>query len=249
MALADKIGYTESINQPTKIRLSNGKEIAITDWEWRPLYSTIDMLSGFVDPNIAAFSYSLGQQVKCSANIAAANRRDATYKDTNLDAGESKMPAEQEFICYGLAIYLEQFVYDSQGAGETSYTIGAVGLPIPRAANVAIAISRLTVTLHVTQKDFYQNKLGWFSAGGGPFMFSDSAAAARTYANNGLATKDAIDISPVPVHIGGTEAYNVFFQNDDGQAVNWVTELNATDATAVIRATTTMIGLHKRPTG
>lgn len=249
MELAQKIGYTESINQPTKIRLANGEEVAITDWEWRNLYSTIDTLSGFSDNRIPAFSYSLGQQVKCTSNIGANQRRTATLKDTNLDAGESKMPAEQEYICYAIAIYMEQLVFNSQNSGEAAYGVGSAGLPIPRAANVAIAINRLSASLEVTQKDFFQNKLGWFGAGGGVFAVSNTAGAARTYGSNGLPTKDAIDTAPVPVHIGGTEAYSVLFVNDDGGTVSWVDEAAASDANAVIRFTTSLVGLHKRPTG
>lgn len=245
----DKIGYTESINQPTKIRMADGAEVAITDWSWRTLYSCIDILSGATDEQIAAFSYSLGQNVKASSNVGANQLRTATLKDTNLDSGESKMPAEQEFICYAIAVQVEQFIYASNATGEAAYTVAAPALPVPTAGNLAVATSRLTVSLEVTQKDFFQNKLGWFSAGGGPLVSANgnAAAAIRTYASNGLPTKQAIDTSPVPVHIGGTEAYAVLFQNGEGSAINWVDEAGSTSATVVLRFTPSMIGLHKRP--
>lgn len=245
----DKIGYTESINQPTKIRMADGAEVAITDWSWRTLYSCIDILSGATDEQIAAFSYSLGQNVKASSNVGANQLRTATLKDTNLDSGESKMPAEQEFICYAIAVQVEQFIYNDQQTGEAAYTVAAPALPVPTAGNLAVATSRLTVALEVTQKDFFQNKLGWFSAGGGPLVSANgnAAAAIRTYASNGLPTKQAIDTSPVPVHIGGTEAYAVLFQNGEGSAINWVDEAGSTSATVVLRFTPSMIGLHKRP--
>lgn len=244
----DKIGYTESINQPTKIRLANGEEVAITDWSWRNLYSCIDILSGATDDQIAAFSYSLGQNVKASGNITGNQLRTATLKDTNLDAGESKMPAEQEYICYGIAVYAEQFIYNSNNTGDAAYTVAGPALPIPTAGNLAIAMNRLSVSLEVTQKDFFQNKLQWFSAGGGPLVSANAnaAAAIRTYAGNGLPTKQAIDMAPVPVHIGGTEAYAVLFQNGEGAAINWVTEAGVSDAAVVLRLTASMIGLHKR---
>lgn len=244
----DKIGYTESINQPTKIRLANGEEVAITDWSWRNLYSCIDILSGATDDQIAAFSYSLGQNVKASGNITGNQLRTATLKDTNLDAGESKMPAEQEYICYGIAVHVEQFIFNVQNTGEAAYTVDGPALPIPTAGNLALAMSRLTVALEVTQKDFFQNKLQWFSAGGGPFVGvnGNAAASIRTYGVNGLPTKQAIDMAPVPVHIGGTEAYAVLFQNGEGAAINWVDEAGSTSATAVLRFTAQMIGLHKR---
>lgn len=245
----DKIGYTESINQPTKIRMADGAEVAITDWSWRTLYSSIDILSGATDDQIAAFSYSLGQNVKASSNVGASQLRTATLKDTNLDSGESKMPAEQEFICYAIAVHVEQYAYNSNNSGEAAYGVGAAALPIVTGGNLAIAMARLTVSLEVTQKDFFQNRLGWFSAGGGALVSANAnaAAAIRTYASNGLPTKQAIDTAPVPVHIGGTEAYAVLFQNGDGNAINWVTEAGVSDAAVVLRFTPSMIGLHKRP--
>lgn len=247
----DKIGYTESINQPTKIRLPDGGEVAITDWSWRTLYSCIDVLSGATDPRIDAFSYAQGDNVKTSQNIAAtpATLRTATEKDTNLDAGAQKMPAEWEYICYAVAIDIEQYVYNNQNTGEAAYTVAAAGLPMPNLPNVKVAMARLNVALEVTQKDFYINKLGWFSAGQGPFVATSggNAAAVRTYANNGLQSKSAIDASPLPVHIGGTETYSVYFQNGDGTALNWLDETGATVATTVLRFFASMVGLHKRP--
>ncbi len=248
----DKIGYTESINQPTKIRLPDGGEVAITDWSWRTLYSCIDVLSGATDPRIDAFSYAQGDNVKTSQNIAnnPATLRTATEKDTNLDSGSQKMPAEWEYICYAVVIDIEQYIYDSQGTGEDAYTVAGPGLPMPNLPNVKYAMARLNVALEVTQKDFYINKLGWFSAGQGPFTSVSGGAggALRTFANNGLQSKDAIDASPLPVHIGGTETYAVYFQNGDGTALNWLDEAGAPVPTTVLRFFSSMVGLHKRPT-
>lgn len=244
----EKIGYTESINQPTKIRLHDGREVAITDWSWRTLYSCIDVLSGATDKRLDAFSYAQGDNVKASSNIAAGAQRTATSKDTNLDAGAQKMPVEWEYICYAIAVNIEQYVYDSQQSGEAAYLVNAPSLPMPTIPNMAIAMSRLTVSLEVTQKDFYINKLPWFSAGGGIFGTSSGAGAAiRTYANNGLQTKEAIDASPLPVHIGGTEVYSVYFENGDGTALTFRDETGAAAATTVLRFYASMIGLHKRP--
>jgi hypothetical protein len=245
----DKIGYTESINQPTKIRLPDGAEVAITDWSWRTLYSCIDVLSGANDARLDAFSYAQGGNVKASQNIGQNNLRTATEKDTNLDAGEQKMPAEWEYIAYAVAIDIEQYTFVANNVGEAAYTTTGPGQPMPNLPNVKLAQARYNVALEVTQKDFYSNKLGWFSSGVGPFSTVSGGAggALRTYATNGLQSKDAIDTSPLPVHIGGTETYSVFFQNGDGTALNWLNEAGATDATAVLRFFASLIGLHKRP--
>jgi hypothetical protein len=241
------VGYTESINQPTKIRLADGNEVAITDWEWMMLYSVTDVLSGSTDTELYAFNYVESNPVSHSGNIPIAAQRNATLKDCN-NTGKGEMPAEEEYITYGLAVEVWQFLADDEGDGESFYSVAAPGLPIPRAANVAIATTRLVLSLEVTQKDFYQGDISWFAHGGGPFMSASGGAAGllRTYASNGLQSKDSIDRSPVPVHIGGTEKYKAIFSNSDGTPLNWVDEAGNTDDTAIIRFKTQMFGLRKR---
>ena len=248
------VGYTESINQPTKIRLSNGAEVAITDWSWRKMYSVVDVLSGATNEELYTFNYVEGDQVSFSANIGVNQRRTATIKDCN-NKGKSQMPSEQEYICYAVAIQIWQFVYDAGTeedplTGEESY-LNPIGGPIANSANLSIAATKLIFSLEITEKDFFTGDPTWFSQGGGPFIVSSGGAGGnlRTYALNGLQTKDAIDRAPVPLHIGGTEEFKGILYNQDGQPIVWDDEDGNPDTTAVLRFRTEMIGLHKRPAG
>jgi hypothetical protein len=238
------VGYTESINQPTKIRLADGSEVAITDWSWMTLFSTIDVLSGATDAELYAFNYVQSNPVSHSGNIGPNQQRNATLKDCN-NTGKAEMPAEEEYICYALAVSILQFRYDNEASGEDAYKVDAPGLPIPRGPNIAAAQGQLVVSLEVTQKDFYQNDPTWFSAGGGAFITGQEASP-RSFGINGLPSKDAIDRSPVPIHIGGTEKYKVIFSNPAGQPITWLDDAGAADPTAVLRFKTTMVGLRKR---
>ncbi len=244
------VGYTESINQPTKIRLSNGAEVAITDWSWRKMYSVVDVLSGATNEELYTFQYVEGDQVSFSNNIGVNQRRTATIKDCN-NKGKSQMPSEQEYICYAVAIQMWQFGYDADETGEDAYLYNAPGGVMANSANLSIAATKLIFSLEITEKDFFTGDPTWFSQGGGPFIASSGGAGGnlRTYATNGLQTKDAIDRAPVPLHIGGTEEFKGILYNQDGHPIVWRDEDGNPATTTVLRFRTEMIGLHKRPAG
>lgn len=242
------IGYTDSINQPTKIRLQDGSEVAITDWSWRLLYSTVDILSGATDELFVTWNYVESDPVSCSSNINQAQFRNATRKDCNNE-GKQQMPSEQEYICYGVSIEFYQFTLDDDEDGEDAYLSDVPGGAAINAGNLVFMNEKTVFALEITQKDFYIGSPMWFGAGGGAFVQSQGGAggALRTMANNGLQSKDAIDRSPVPLHIGGTETFRGLFYNQDGLDMNFTNELGEVDDSIVVRARTSMIGLHKRP--
>jgi len=241
------IGYTDSINQPTKIRLQDGSEVAITDWSWRLLYSTVDILSGATDEQFVTFNYSESDPVSASSNIQQAQYRNATKKDTNAE-DKSQLPSEQEYICYGVAIEFYQFNLDTDEDGEAAYVTGPGGAAC-NAANLVYMNEKTIFALEITQKDFYIGSPMWWGAGGGAFVQVTGGAGSnlRTFANNGLQSKEAIDRSPVPLHIGGTEQFRGLIYNQDGLNMDFVDEEGVVDTSIVIRARTNMLGLHKRP--
>lgn len=227
----------DPINQITKVRLANGQEIAIVDWQWRPLYSVVDLLSGMTDIQVPAFNYSEGDQVSASSNVSSAARRTATLRDTNISA-PSEMPSEEEYLCYGLAIEL----YALTLSGSTYANIA----PLPNGQNVTLLHERMIVELEVSQKAYFQGSLGYFPAGFGAAVAA-TGDTLRTYATNGSPNRDAIDKSPVPVHIGGTEKYAVILHNPGGSAIDFVSDAGAAAVTTLMRARVNFIGLHKRP--
>lgn len=242
------IGYTDSINQPTKIRLQDGSEVAITDWSWRLLYSTVDILSGATDEQFVTFNYSESDPVSASSNVQQAQYRNATRKDTNAE-DKSQLPSEQEYICYGVVCELYQFRMDTEQDGEAAYVSDTPGGAAVNAGNMVYMNEKLIFALEITQKDFYIGSLMWFAAGGGAFIQSSGGGGGnlRTYANNGLQSKDSIDRSPVPLHIGGTEQFKGILYNQDGLDMDFIDEDGNVDNSIVIRVRTSMLGLHKRP--
>lgn len=241
----------DSINQITKIVLASGEQVAFTDWTDRPLYSTADLLSGFTDERIALFSYAEGERVAHTGNIATP--RSATLEDTNI-SNASEMDATQEFLCY--SIQNEVFQVAGTSAGITS-EIARPGAPMPRAGVLALMHWRLTLGLRVSQKFFPQAGYGWFLAGFGPVV--TSTLATSTLAVNGQPGHHARFDQSVPIHIGGTEKYEVWLQNEgtgatvapatgDG-SVNFPDDNGVADPTCYVISRTYMRGLHKRPMG
>ena len=119
-----------SINQITKIRLPSGQEVALTDWSDRPLFSTVDFLSGFTDEELRAFTYSSSENVTQSGNFAAAARRVATLRDTNVSQS-SEMAATEEYLVYQIKVEMAQFTL-----AANQLTINTAGDPIPNAPNL-----------------------------------------------------------------------------------------------------------------
>jgi hypothetical protein len=231
-----------SINQITKIRLPSGQEVALTDWSDRPIYSTVDFLSGWTDEELRAFTYSSSESVTQSGNFAAAARRVATLQDTNISQS-SEMASTEEYLVYQIKVELFQYYL-----AANLLTINQAGLPVPIAPNVAHFNSRIIGELEVSDKAFPQAGIGWFLTGFGPEIAGIPSAAARTYANQGSPQHDASYSMSLPVHIGGTEDYSFIFHNPTGAAVGLVDDAAAADATAVLQARVYLCGLHKRPT-
>lgn len=229
------------LNQITKVRMADGREVGIVDWSWRPLYSTVDTLSGWSEEELRAFSYSQGDTVLATSNMTASET--ATLKHTNIDS-PGEMDALQEMLVYGICIEM----YELIESGSTIVPTEA-GQPAARPNNVALLQERCTGTLEVSQKDYQQMGLGWFAAGFGVSGFGSDATNDRLYATNGAPTRDAVDMHPVPTHIGGTEDYAFIIQNPDGATITYRTQAAASDANLVVRLRVSLMGLHKRPSG
>lgn len=242
----------DAINQITKVRVPDPtspegfKDVAIVDWSWRPLYSTLDILDGATDQQLFTFNYADGDNVSSSQNIVTAGaQRSATLTDcNNSSAGE--MPAEEEFLVY--AISIEVFRWTLSG---TTYSHYNAAEPIGNAPNIGTLQWMLITSLTVSQKDYFQAGMGWFPTGYGPWIApANTAGAALTYASNGFPSREAIDRAPVPVHIGGTEKFSVNFTNAGLAGANTITfddDAGSEQSTRVYSLRTHLVGLHKRP--
>lgn len=241
-----------AINQITKIIFPDPmspegfQEVALTDWSDRPLYSMADLFSGFTDEEIRLFSYNEGQNVVNTANMT--DERQATLVDTNISA-QSELDTTENFLLYAIALEVFEWQYSEQ-AGVGTFTIPNGG-NMPTAPNQMVLHNRLICELDVSGKPFPQAGFGWFAQGFGPTfgaVFGD-AATLRTFANNGNPTAEARYMQSIPVHIGGTEDYNLLLINSPGTAVNFVTEAGATDANRLMQVRAYLVGLHRRPVG
>ena len=75
-------------SQITQVRLPDGRNVAIVDWTDKPLFSTIDLLSGYTDQEIECFTYQVSDNVSSSSNITT--RRVATdRKSTRLNSSHT----------------------------------------------------------------------------------------------------------------------------------------------------------------
>lgn len=242
-----------AINQITKVIFPNPaapdgiEEVALTDWSDRPLYSTADLFSGFTDEEIRLFSYNEGQNVVNTANMLA--ERASTLRDTNISSA-SEMDTTENFLLYAVALEVFEWDYSEQGSAGT-FTIPNGG-NMPTAPNQMVLHNRLICDMDVSGKSFPTAGFGWFAQGFGPTfgaVFGD-AATLRTFANNGSPTAEARYMQSIPVHIGGTENYNLQLLNPTGTAVNFVNEDGVTvDTTRLMQVRAYLVGLHRRPVG
>ena len=233
------------INSITKVRMADGSEIVIADWSDMPLYSTVDMASGFTDQVLRAFSYSDGDNVVATNNIATP--RVATRLDTNI-ANAAEMDATEEMLVY--AISIESFQYPAEGESPSfsqGSPIGAglFGLPFLNAGVLAILQSRIIVSLEVSLKDFAMGGYGFFPAGFGPNIASGGPAV--SIASNGLPSFSSVYTQEIPVHIGGTEKYSLNFENPTGDTVVFP-GLDGEEADTYVSSRAYLRGLRKRPT-
>jgi hypothetical protein len=241
------------INQITKVRLPDGGEVALTDWSSRPLYSNVDLLTGFTDSEIQAFNYTEGDSVSASANMPVASRRIATLRDTNI-ASANQMDTTEEYLVYAIKVEVHHFIRNTTSG---VFAATGVGDPIPNGPLLSLLHNRLVLELEVSQKSFPLAGLGWFVQGFGPVLAvaTPNAGAARTYANNGAQTHASADILPIPVHIGGTEDYRMILHNPPNGpdqtgngAVTFPDEAGGDEANAVAMLRIYMCGLQKRAT-
>lgn len=240
------------LNTITKMRLPNGMEVALVDWTDKPLFSTVDLETGFTTQEINLFQYVVGDPV-ASASPAAATRRTATERDTNIST-PGAMASTEEMLVYSIKVEYHELQLASTGV-FTGATPTGIGQPMPQVQRLAELNRLLLLRLIISQKEYVNAPLGQFMTGYGPH---GSAAVSTDIDNANLAVlgnqgqpqQNAVRSFVIPHHIGGQEKYRVSLVNPGGGAVNFgLTMADATAVTAltVMRATVLLDGLYKRP--
>lgn len=228
------------LNQITKVRLADGQEVGIVDWSWQPQYSTLDTLSGWNDTELRLFTYTEGDPIVTTTNMTITET--ATLKHTNITSA-SEMDALEEMLVYAMCV---EVYFLNQGGSAIDFT--GAGQPIVRPQNLALLHAMTILELEVSQKDYFRAGLGWFAPGFG-VPVTPTADTTRSYGLNSHPSREALDMAPVPVHIGGTEKYAVVFYNPDGQTMTYYDDAGNADTDAVLRLRVNLYGLHKRPSG
>ena len=241
--------------QMTTLRLPNGTTVSFTDWQDKPIYSTLDLLDGYTDQELDAFTYVVGDQVASSSN--AVTTRTASELDTNVQSPGS-MANTEEMLVYAIRPHFYQFVLDTPFDPTTVNlaAAGATGTPTPRQNAIAIIQSQSVLRLRVSQKIEQGAGLEYFNGGMGVYTQQryDAAAlaAGRTVASAGMPTQEAVRSYVIPVHIGGLEKYRVTLENPTGNGIDFgldeaATPADATPGDSYMRLKLYLDGLYKRP--
>jgi hypothetical protein len=250
-------------NTITKVRMPDGREVAFVDWTDQPLWSTCEFEHGATQREMNLFQYVIGDQVPAAAAAgAAATRRAATERDTNM-AAPGSMASTEEMLVY--AIKPEVFMLHLDTANDfTDWDLDTAGVfsghPIPTTVCLAVLNMFCKLQLEISQKIFAQAGFGYFNAGFGVSASGASLVgnvAGRNTAVNGIPSQEAVRSFVLAQHIGGQEKFRVQIINANGDALeigNPETDAatqgaaaSTADTTAVARIHVYLDGLHKRP--
>jgi hypothetical protein len=210
-------------SQITEIRLPDGSIVQLVDWVDRPMFSTIDLLSGFTDNIIPAFTYVVSDNVSGSQNIT--NPRVASERDTNI-ASPSTTASTEEMLVYNIKIEPYEWTSTpaaqspSAGVDSTHWTMARGGAPNVQPQNLAILNFFTLIRLYISQKVYYEAGTGYFNQGFGPFssfLTGSAAVAPIGMATPGLPSAEAARAVVIPAHIGGAETYNIDFVTPNNQ--------------------------------
>lgn len=234
-----------------QFKLPDGSVVRLEDWVDKPVFSTVELLSGFTDQTIGAFTYIAGEEVPASGNVTV--RRTSTERDTNMASAGGAASTEEILV---FAVRAEVYEFSVTGTDATTAVVtGRTGQPMPSANNLAVLNAALTLRLMVSQKAYVEEGFGYFNQGFGPFasnaaLSQSPGATGRTLATPGLPSDEAIRYYRMPHHIGGTEKFRVELKNYPGATIQFLTEAAtpANVATLLHRVIIHLEGARKRPT-
>lgn len=241
-------------SQITQVRLPDGRTVAIVDWTDKPLFSTIDLLSGYTDQEIECFTYQVSDNVSSSSNIAT--RRVATERDTNV-ATPGGMASTEEILIYNIKVEPFEFQAATEDGDvvpdATLFATDLPGLPVPQPQTLAILNQFSLLRLEISQKIYAEAGVAYFNTGFGPFIAGSRAGAAPAagsplaFANLGLPSAEAPRSFSIPHHIGGQEKYRVVLANPTGSTVVFNDSDGAPAERTALTVRILLEGLYKRP--
>lgn len=233
------------------VRLPDGTELTLGDWVDKPVFSTIDFLTGFQDPVLEAFGYNVGDPVPATSNATV--RRTSSERDTNIAAAGGNVSTE-ELLVYALKPEFFELQNSAQATTDmTTATTRLPGQPVPRPTTLGPFAVWMNLRLKISEKVYADAGVQYYNAGFGIFGMgslipTNAAVTGRTYANQGWPGQDAVRSFAVPHHIGGTEKYTVEWRNWDQRVIVLADEAQAAITGGVMQIRTYLDGMRKRPT-
>lgn len=208
------------LNQITTIRLRDGQEVALTDWEDTPLWSTIDIQDGATNEEMLLFQYVESDAVPAFSPGAIASQRTATLRDTNI-ASAGEMASTEEFLVY--AIRPEVFRRALEVADPADFNAllpldSTNMMPQPTGKMIAVMQYFLLLELEISQKFYHKAGFGYYNFGAGLYAVTADPAI-ETMGMKGLPSQEAVRRFAIPQHIGGQEKYRVTLKNPTGEPV------------------------------
>jgi len=251
-----------ALNTITQLMLPDGKVIDLVDWTDKPIFSSLDVQTGFTASEMTLFQYVVGDTVP-GFGTGPTTTRTANERDTNVQAPGS-MASTEEMLVYAIKPEVSFFYTDDAPNVFTSMTFvpGAgvpIGLPLPTAEGLAVLATLLMLELEISQKAFAYASLGYFNTGFGIFVNRPGSTDVSfgSSGNLGLPSQEAVRSFVIPHHIGAQEKYRVNLTNPStlmGGAVNFGLVLVdgepaiwGLDANIAATIKINLDGLYKRP--
>jgi hypothetical protein len=252
-----------SLNTITQVKLPDGNVIELVDWSDLPIYSSLDLQTGFTAQEMSLFQYTVGNSVP-GFGTGVTTSRVATERDTNVQAPGS-MASTEEMLVYAIKPEISFWLADpANDFTSLIYSDVSVpfGFPQPTAEGLAILANLLLVELEISQKRYAYASLGYFNTGFGVFGRSNNANQEaglffQSAGNLGWPSQNAVRSFVIPGHMGSQEKYRVNITNPsslENGAVNFglvvadgepaTYELNAAVACTI---KINLDGLYKRP--
>lgn len=245
--------------QAIKVRLPDGRTVSPSDWTSAPLFSTVEVSTGTLQP-LPAFSYGENGVVPGSVGP-----RNATQADTNMQGQGGILQENEEIFLYALQIE----VFQTVSATEDYFTGNETWAPDPPEVSATNLLrfqrSCLVRTKIANTKDYGVNPVSFYSAAMGVHRTTGAtraAGAAGTYLNGvfvgyhgGVNVFDQREIA-TPHHVAPGEAFEVTLEFPYGSVVEPLSVQTGvvaspldfgTDADARLRVRIYAIGPRRRP--
>lgn len=234
--------------QAWKVRLEDGRVLVPGEWSSTPLYSTVEIDDGAIQP-LQGFSYGLGGDVPGSVGPRSANEA-----DTNLEGPGAILAENEELLLF--TIMVELFITTTDDAASADFfTANAdLGPGDPPTVSLENAMRVLCDTILVLRiahtKEYCRAPLGFFPAAMGTYHWMGEARAENNaganvlLGTNGNPSAGTNRAFSTPHRVAPGEAFEISLEFPNGQVNNL--ELG-NDASARVRARIYADGYRRRP--